>query len=191
MNFQSHFERGYAQRLQINFTRLKKELKNPPPALRIKIQRYADKWGLTYEKVLNDLIRGDEYALRQIAVDPGRQNISEELQREFNPEISKPDKTYTWKSDKNKTKSIDGITTTGIFVFQKVIRENGGMQEDVKREAEDFIRVIQEDPSANNSKFIILIDDFTTTDTSRYDKFIKPENKNRIKVFNSNTFREF
>ena len=72
----------------------------------------------------------------------------------------------------------------------KLIRQNGGTQEDVKREAEEFIRIIQEDKSADESKFIILIDDFTEPCFERYNNLIEDSNKHRIKVVNCDTIKD-
>ena len=188
MNFQQYFNIEYKKKLIANVARLKKDLvKNDLKTIE-KIDNYADKWNLNHQQVFKDVSAGDEYALRQFAIDPARQNLSEKLQAKYNNLTTLPNTNkHKWTDGEAETKTIDGMKN-GYFIFMKVIRQSGGQQDDVKKEAEEFIRIIQKDPKATGQKFIILIDDFTKPCLNRYKKFIKPNNK-LIKVMNSDELK--
>ena len=188
MNFQQYFNIEYKNQLQLNLVnRVQQDIANKDKQQADKIARYAYKWDLNIKDIYADLLAKDQYAMRQIAIDPAKQNISEQLQAKFNGKITLLNKKnpHIWTHGGATTKTIDG-KLNDYFVFMKVIRQNGGTQENVKKEAEEFIRVVQRDPTAKDKKFIVLIDDFTVPCLNRYKAFV---NSNDVKVMNSDELK--
>ena len=186
MNFQQTFDIEYKKQLDINLERIYIDTLNNDKDTLDKLKRHAHKYNDTIDNIKNAIIERNTWALRLFAIDPGRQNISEIIQAQYNNINRLPTRNpHKWTDGEAWTKTIDGILDD-YFIFMKVIRQHGGQQEDVKREAEEFIRIIQKDPKAIDQKFIILIDDFTKPCLNRYKAFVKSEN---IKVMNSDELK--
>lgn len=211
MMFEAYYNNVYAQKLHNNVQEVLRDVnKTPiPDDLQLKLDNFSIKSGIPVNALVSRINNPNCTDRHIFAKDPGRQRLAEKQQvsyfnqrvHRFHLQLLPNQNNYIWSNGQEFTKTIDALlyikqdnpkeTLQGMiraFVFMRCIKENGGSQENSKREAEAFIRIIQEDPQASNEIFVIVIDDFSIPSLNRYQSLVKPENKHRIHITDSNNF---